>query len=148
MNTRLVFNALGYLGLIPFVLGAWLAVTRTSLYSLPPRLVFVSYSAIILSFLGGVLWGRSLSLGEGVLRQTLLAGSNVVALVAWVGLLASDKLYDLTLVALLTGYAMTLLAESLIRHADEPPLVDYYRGMRWVLTALVVAIHGVVLLWS
>lgn len=145
MSTRLVFNLLGYLGLLPFVFGAWLAITRTSLLSLPPRLVFVSYSAIILSFLGGVLWGRSLSLGESLRRQGLLVGSNVIALLSWLSLLASAGYSDLILIALMTGYGLTLLAESAIRQADEPLLVDYYRGMRRVLTVLVVAIHAVVL---
>ena len=61
-NYRLV-RSVGYLGLIPFLAGAFLSITNISLpYELEHfTLNFcVQYSAIILSFMGGVLWGFEL----------------------------------------------------------------------------------------
>ena len=59
---RLV-RSVGYLGLIPFVVGAFLSLKIVTLpyYSEKYLLSFcINYAAIILSFMGGVLWGYEL----------------------------------------------------------------------------------------
>ena len=59
----ILVRAVGYLGLIPFLSGAFLSLNIVSLpYNLEnyTLLFCVYYSAIILSFMGGVLWGYEL----------------------------------------------------------------------------------------
>ncbi len=60
MKTAWIAQILGYAGLIPFVFLA-LDPLLTGFISAPlARLSLLSYGAIILSFLGGIIWGRSL----------------------------------------------------------------------------------------
>jgi hypothetical protein len=74
---------LGYAGLLPFVVGAalvWLA-------NEPEAHVFATttlaaYGAVIVSFLGGILWG--LSMREGEPEPRLLGWGVAASLLAWV----------------------------------------------------------------
>ncbi|HCA36997.1 MAG TPA: DUF3429 domain-containing protein, partial [Gammaproteobacteria bacterium] len=43
-----------------------------TLFQLSPALIFLTYSAIILSFLGGTLWGKARELADGFLSAGLL----------------------------------------------------------------------------
>ena len=139
-------NTLGYLGLIPFAVGAALVATGATLFALPAHVLFITYSAIILSFLGGVLWGRSLARRESLQRWLLLLLSNVMALLAWFVLLAQAANPSLALLALSLGYLVVWLAEWPLDTTDGPdPLARPYAGMRLVLTGLVVSLHLVVL---
>ena len=58
---------LGYLGLIPFLIPLWqmieavnigVGVHSASVFGLYAPYIFISYSAIILSFLAGILWSK------------------------------------------------------------------------------------------
>ena len=144
MNSRLIINGLGYLGLIPFLAGAALVLSGREVFSLPPGLLFASYSTVILSFLGGVLWGRSLGLGESASRRALLLLSNGVALLAWFSLLGEPVSYRLALLSLMLGYVIVFFAERGIDASLEPVLAGPYRGFRLVLTSLVVLRHLIV----
>lgn len=142
---------LGSLGLIPFAVGAGLISTDTQALDLgigariEPGFLFASYSAIILSFLGGVLWGRSLGLEAAGLGRNLLLLSNGMALLAWFGLIAGPDYFTLTLLALMLGYVVVLSAEQrLAVHADYELLTPYMR-MRFFLTNIVLAAHLVAL---
>ena len=57
------YKSVGYLGLIPFLTGAFLSFNVVTLpYNLEKYVYFcVNYAAIILSFMGGVLWGYELT---------------------------------------------------------------------------------------
>ncbi|MEZ5489640.1 MAG: DUF3429 domain-containing protein [Gammaproteobacteria bacterium] len=144
MNSRLIINGLGYLGLLPFLAGAMLVLSGRSVYSLQPGFLFVSYSTVILSFLGGVLWGRSLSLGESPLRWALLLLSNGIALLAWFSLLGGTASYRSALLSLMLGYVVVFVAERGADASLETALTRPYRGFRLVLTSLVVLLHLVV----
>lgn len=146
MTARLIINSLGYLGLIPFAAGAWLSVSGDLLISIEPDFLFASYSAIILSFLGGVLWGRCLSLGESGLGSKLLLLSNAIALLAWFSLFAGDGYFNLALVSLMLGYVLVFAAETRLSRAPENATVRPYMRMRFMLTNLVLAAHLAVLL--
>jgi hypothetical protein len=149
MTTRIIMTGLGFLGLIPFAAGAWLTVVG-GMELLPglglePGFLFASYSAIILSFLGGVLWGRSLALETTSLGRNLLLLSNGVALLAWFSLLAGPEYLNLALLTLMLGYVAVFSAEHrLAVHADYELLAPYMR-MRLFLTNLVLVAHLLVL---
>ncbi len=146
VTQRLTFNLLGYLGLLPFALSAVMSLVGTSPIGADPRFLFTSYSAIILSFLGGVLWGRCL--GQSVARASriVLLLSNCFALMAWSGLLLGDTAYKPTLLVLMLGYLLVYLAERRHIDADATDLIRYYMKMRLVLTSLVISTHLLLLI--
>ena len=86
---------LGIAGLIPFVFFALLAASPTLMSELPfehallnswshPEFeLFVAYSAVILSFMAGTLWGNSLDTDISHFNQSIVIVSNIVALLAW-----------------------------------------------------------------
>lgn len=149
MTMRSIMIGLGILGLIPFAASAWWIIVGEAEplpgLDIAPDFLFTSYSATILSFLGGVLWGRSLALNETGLGRNLLLLSNGIALLAWFGLLAGPEYITLTLLALMSGYIVVFAAEHrLATIADYALLVPYMR-LRLLLTNLVLAAHLLVL---
>ena len=144
MRSRLVINALGYLGLVPFLTGSWLIVTERALLNLNTSFIFASYSAIILTFLGGTLWGRCLVLANSLRRNLLLLVSNLLALLAWFSLLGSDQALRLSLTSLVFGYLIAQIAETLFLSESESAMDWPYSKMRLLLTVLVVTTHVVV----
>ena len=151
MNSKTVMLALGSLGLIPFAAGAALISAGTRTLDLGigaginPGFLFASYSAIILSFLGGVLWGRSLGLDAAGPGRNLLLLSNGIALLAWFGLLAGPDYFTLTLLALMLGYVVVLSAEQRLAEYVDYELLAPYMRMRFFLTNIVLAAHLVAL---
>ena len=146
MHARSTINSLGYLGLIPFAGAAWLIWAGDGLLGLNPRFLFGSYSAVILGFLGGALWGRSIALeSSGAVRRLLLL-SNAVALLAWFSLLADLDQIHLVLTALMLGYALLLVAEWRYFGTLLGPVGKDYLQMRFVLTTLVLLAHITVLI--
>ena len=76
---------LGYSGLIPFFVLAVIFPLTDGELSLHVGSALLVYSAIILSFMGGVVWGRGLAgmRDEGLVASLVV--SVIPALVAWVG---------------------------------------------------------------
>lgn len=146
MNERLPFLAilLGILGLIPFIvcgLGALVVDpgrAQMMLWSL------VGYGAVILSFLGGVHWGFALGAPEGdpvqtpqVERRRLVLGV-VPSLIGWLALLSILVLPAwIGLCLLIAGFLGTAMTEH--RAAKRGSVPTRYMLLRWVLTAIVVA---------
>ena len=66
---------IGYLGLLPFVAGA---IVSTNLISIPSnisefiKLFSIHYASVILSFMGGVLWGFEISDPKSVSRKMII----------------------------------------------------------------------------
>ncbi len=115
-----------------------------SLPGLPPFIVFATYSAIILSFLGGAVWGQVLPQAE--YRVVLLIVSNVVAILAWAGLLLMFLLGKMALVLLLLGYLLVLFFEVIHKETLSGVISWKYLTLRSRVTAIVVVLHAVVLL--
>ncbi|MDG1818405.1 MAG: DUF3429 domain-containing protein [Porticoccaceae bacterium] len=153
-------NLLGFAGLIPFVIPVVLMVQgalsangfeSAALFGLYAPYVFITYSAIILSFLCGALWGKTVS---GSCRQTsnaVLIFSNLIALCAWsctllIYLAPIMSIFAVTL--LLAGFLAVLFCERELMAAQEEPdnnlrLSSYWK-MRVQLTLMVSALHLVV----
>lgn len=143
---------LGYAGLVPFVfLSIMMAnaaffgagLQSSSILGLYTPYLFISYSAIILSFLAGTLWSRNQLDGDSAQNALLLLGSNFVALIAWLALILVYFSSIMTLLAvslLIAGFASVLVMERSIM----VEVVSYWK-LRLHLTVIVIATQLLVL---
>ena len=125
---------LGYLGLIPFVVGAVTALLSQELVSLAFQ-AFILYSLAILSFMGGVHWG--LALITGTRQSTRLLISVVPVVAAWICLIALPA--PLTLAVLGGGFIAQWFIDRPI--LAELPIPSWYLEMRPRLAYVVAGCH-------
>lgn len=90
VTTRLTMLRLGYLGLVPFLFSLLLIVSDNTLFNLSGQQFFIAYSAVILSFLSGVLWGNGIDHYYHRLSRNILVLSNLFVLLAWGGLVTRE----------------------------------------------------------
>ncbi|MCV2885291.1 DUF3429 domain-containing protein [Aestuariibacter sp. AA17] len=103
---RVRYKVLGYLGLIPFILLP-LAISLSIINPVFGETLFFTYSAIILSFLGGVHWYDSLQ-KESASFQPYFAMAP--SLVGWVSITFLN--YFPALITLSIAYIMVLIADK------------------------------------
>jgi hypothetical protein len=142
-------SLLGYAGLTPFLLACLLALLGMQDLS---RTLFIAYGAVILSFLGGALWGRVISTPQedgARLGIAALVGSNVFALLAFAALLLQrlglllPLLLPLFLLAV--GFLAVNVAEIILRDSlAAVPTATHprYAALRIFLTTAVLVLHG------
>lgn len=141
MESRLPWQ-LGIGGLVPFLattLGVWLAPAAWQAALL---MAFLAYGAVILSFLGGIHWGLVMVAprpAEVATRGRWLA-SMAPSLLAWPALLVGG-LAGTGLLAL--GFVLVMGLEQ--RHRQCLELPAWYLSLRWLLTLVVLACHGLVI---
>ncbi|AXY42413.1 DUF3429 domain-containing protein [Halomonas sp. JS92-SW72] len=133
---------LGLAGLLPFLAlagSAWLAPLAWQLVAIP---AFLTYSAVILSFLGGVQWGVAMSLepDDSAGFRTRLALSMAPSLIAWPALLLHPAIGAWVLIA---GFLVVRLHEC--GRASRELLPIWYQSLRTLLTVVAVACHGLVI---
>lgn len=126
----------GWLGLAPFiVLSLWL-------YGIAPDhpwrdgtvLLLTVYSAIVLSFLGGIRWGLALWSGDGDSRAEFWL-AIVPALVGWLAVVIP---VPLSFALLAVAFAAHGAWDALAVHRHHAPA--WYGRVRMVLTACTVAL--------
>jgi hypothetical protein len=144
MSAIRITTALGCAGLLPFA-GSLFAVGLTLVLGveLPfePKQVFVFYSAVILSFLCGAIWGSLLSSTFTKKAVALLIVSNLVSLTAWISLLNYEGHFTVSLGLLILGYLTVLAAEyAVIELLYKEVYLGYFK-LRSRLTFCVVGIH-------
>ncbi len=128
------WRTLGYLGLLPF-LGALSASFLVQEWRLKGLQVFISYSAIILSFLAGSLW--QVNTKESSVKRQII--SNMFCLIAFLALLVETSL---SLVILAVGYLWLFYYEKFLSNTHD---LNHYLKMRFHLTVAVVLLHAVAL---
>ncbi|BFM50762.1 DUF3429 domain-containing protein [Marinomonas sp. THO17] len=129
---------LGAMGLIPFVFATYLSWTDTTLFDRSGLYLFITYGAIILSFLSGTLWGQFIHKESSLVSKYLLISSNVVAVAAWFSLLLDIQVLSIALLFL--GFISTFWGEArFAREADTE--VSPYLTLRFVLTMIVCVLH-------
>ncbi len=140
-SEKTIWLGLGYSGLLPFIITTVMSWAGWVTPWLDPEFAFISYSAIILSFLAGTLWGRVLSLYASNNIGNLLILSNLYALLAWFSLLLSVPAVGL--VTLSFGYFSLLRFEKRCQnlHVDQ----EYHR-MRVRLTSVALLSHLLMLI--
>ena len=155
-----LMHILGYAGLLPFLIPvALLAGTYWFDYNpllgppWPPlasglaAYLFMTYSAIILSFMSGTLWAAGQTINRQSAALSALLMSNLLALLAWFTVLLSVFLPQLMWVALMVlmlGYTILLWCErghSGIKSEIKSQVKSVYWRMRLRLTALVIVLH-------
>ncbi|MCT8985368.1 DUF3429 domain-containing protein [Shewanella phaeophyticola] len=131
---------LGVAGLMPFIVLSLLAFNHSVLSPEHTLLGFISYSAIILSFMAGTLWGKAVVLSTEDNFAKLLIVSNVIALGCWVALLTPFELSALIL--LFSGYLYLLFVEFKAKQLSSSAS---YMTLRTILTSVVALCHAVVM---
>jgi hypothetical protein len=134
---------LGGLGLLPFLAGFYLQINQLDWLAFSGRTLFMTYSAIILSFMSGALWGQSLEHSREVTLFKLPIITNVIALLAWLCLLFNQS--SLAIGVLFSGYLLLLLTEWYWREQGDFPN-GYYPMLRLLLTSIVCVLHFFMLL--
>jgi hypothetical protein len=155
MSAIRITTALGFAGLLPFI-GALLALVVDVDLPFKAEQVFVFYSAIILSFLCGAVWGSLLNtnfvapdLAETDITKidftkkaaALFIVSNLISLTAWASLLIYNRHLDLSLGLLISGYTVVLAAEYAMRKSLYKQVYRGYLNLRGRLTFCVVTLH-------
>lgn len=136
-----IWQGLGYAGLLPFIIATTMAWTGFKLTWLNAEFAFISYSAVILSFISGTLWGRAIALSTSSTTGRLLIQSNLFSILAWIALLLNQQLFSLAILAV--GYLSLLAIE---RKAKELCLNQDYISMRLRLTLVAVTLHLLMLI--
>ena len=93
VKTVLTARVLGYGGALPFLCGAIFANQQVAVLGVAPTYFLLSYGAVILSFLGGLHWGRVITSPNvnGSSDSTWLIWSVCPSLLGWVTLLLPVK---------------------------------------------------------
>ena len=143
MDLLKVIHILGFAGLIPFFVPLGLLISQRWLdVYIPahlPAFLFLSYSAIILSFMSGTLWARWQTIKHKPTGLRAVVMSNVLALIAWLALLVGffvPQVLVVCLGVLALGYASLLLVERSLGVSEQ----RYWR-MRLSLTTIVMVLH-------
>ena len=151
-NLFTVICLLGIIGLIPFIIsvgcmmsGAWLSggLQSASIFGLYAPYVFLAYSAIILSFLAGTLWGKWETFQSNRRSAAVLIFTNLTSLLAWVSLTVihiSQFLSILAVALLAVGYLGILGVERTLKSSSRG-----YWNLRVSLTTFVVFLHWITL---
>ncbi len=147
-NLFTVARLLGSAGLMPFILsvgsmvsGAWSGggLQSASIFGLYAPYVFLAYSAIILSFLAGTLWGKWETFPSNRRSAAVLIFTNLTSLLAWVSLTVihiSQFLSILAVALLAAGYLGILGVERTLKSSSRG-----YWNLRISLTTVVVLLH-------
>lgn len=103
----------------------------------------LAYSAVILSFLGGIQWGVALFSQGDDRRATWLLGISIFpSLIAWSCLLQPGLSSGLGVV--LAGFLSALLVDRYLTRMEILPV--WFWGLRWRITSVVVVSLGLTLL--
>lgn len=126
---------LGWAGVVPFLglaLLAWMPSMRAQ-----ALVAFLGYSVAILSFLGGIRWGRALAAGAGTGQYARAVVPSLWAWAAWWLLPPAQAL-----TALAAGF---VLAGAWDARGDALPAPTAFRRLRLGLGLSVVACHALAL---
>jgi len=127
-----------YLGLLPFfigVFGPWVFAD----YEWILTKIFIHYSAIILSFLAGVLWAVTLFTDGHEPKKRHIHAAITFSLLPLLGHLSGYLLPTvITLSISILGFASLLFWEKLFLHALYP---RWYQELRHRISFIVIACH-------
>ena len=137
---------LGLLGLLGFVGCGLIAMVEDPTTSGQGLNALIANAAVMLSFIGAVHWGLALGAGTATRRvQRLRYTLGVLpALIGWVALLLPLFVPPWTSLVLLTaGFIASMVVEARWAHLGFTP--GRYTALHWLVTVVVVAMLGCVL---
>lgn len=128
-------RVLGYGGLLPFMVLALATILDSGRLADFANDALLIYGAVILSFLGGVVWGRLLAPGNETLpgRPRHFCYSVLPALLGWAAALIQARTGLLLLAA---GFAAAWMYDKTLERTGLLP--PWYLAMRVHLTIVVV----------
>lgn len=136
--------ALGVAGIIPFLamaVGSFAAEPGAAVFAINAGLL---YGAVILSFLGGVHWGRALA-GDAVTPSWSRLGWAVTpSLIGWACAFMPDAI--LALLLFVFGFALAFFVD--VRAVRAGLFPDWYGTLRKILSIAVLACFLVTLMGS
>ncbi|REC95688.1 DUF3429 domain-containing protein [Kushneria indalinina] len=134
---------LGIAGLTPFIGLAAVVLLAVPGWQAIALQAFLYYSAVILSFLGGIHWGVAMSLDHegGHHFSSRMMVAMAPSLLAWPALMLSPRF---ALLALMTGFLLIRLYEAQADSVERLP--PWYTSLRTLLTVVVVVAHLSILL--
>jgi len=135
-TTRNTATALTYTGALPFWL---LMLAPETVLGVNTASVFLSYGAIISSFMAGTLWGTEIR-GRGDLL--IIVSSNVFALVAFATLVFGLSVAALLIQMVLFGFLLLIDYRTLAGRDDQ----RWYWKLRLRVTAIVAVAYCVMLI--
>ena len=127
---------LGVLGVIPFAASSAVAVLASPQISAHGESALLVYGAVILSFLGGILWGRILAFAsvQAVSNETRsLIVSIVPPLIGWIAVLIGPRL---GLPTLAIAFLLMLATDLIFAKCSLVPA--WYPKLRVPLTLTVI----------
>lgn len=129
-------KGLSYAGLLPFVSLSIAAIFFPGAVEAGAQLALLVYAAVILSFLGGIVWGRLLAAKEGSITNANrhLVYSNLPPLAAWFALFFD---FERALLILASAFVAALLYDRSLLAAGTVP--SWFYAMRVRLTVIAVA---------
>ena len=129
-----VANALTYSGTLPLIASVIMLSFPTAIpiAGLDGAVIASTYSAVIISFLCGIHWAVALFFADRYPRY-LLISSNVVALLAWASLLATNQLA--TTLLQLVCFLYLLVLDVKLRNAGI--LAEWFFRLRRNATMIV-----------
>lgn len=126
MSARSIIQALGYAGLIPFMIPAVLVITGSDHTDLT-IVIAEAYAFGIICFLTGSWWGMA----SRADRRSVILLSNIYFITAFLLLFLTPEWWSFAASILLIGIFALEQIDSLF-----PSLPHYYRQMRAILTLI------------
>ena len=126
---------LGYAGIIPFAALTFALFAMPEGTTAPLRTALIAYGAVILSFIGGIIWGIGLRLPDSPKTgaHSLYLYSIIPSLLGWIAVLLPVAVGTLVLAV---SFVMALVHDrSLTRDGHLP---DWFGAMRLHLTTALV----------
>lgn len=125
---------LGYAGLLPFI-GIPILILAGQLFYFQGFLYFVQYSAIILSFFGGIHWLDAL---QNRRKNHQLYVAMMPSIVGWLSLVFLEGYILLSVLSF--AYIAVLMYDKYVLALEKDILIPY-TTMRIMLTTVVVLCH-------
>lgn len=130
-------------GAVPFIVATGALFAEGSNVRIPATVALVTYSAVILSFLGGIEWGLALreEAGTETTRAMALGLSTVPSLAAWAVLWLPTPRYQLGVA--LGIFVATWAADQWLTSRGLLP--SWFVDLRTAVTGVVAVVLGVAL---
>lgn len=138
LQTKIPMSVLlpGLAGLIPFVLLSLSVVLSLPLPPVVALMAFITYGAVILSFVGAIWWGLAAGSRGRAPRPLMFFWSVVPALIGWFATLVAP---DISVLMLGCGFLLQWFGDAWLVRAYPNVAPAWLFSLRTILTAGVLA---------
>ena len=144
----LLSRCLAWFGILPFLIAILMVALGSTLFSVSGELLFVTYSAIILTFMAGTLWGQCSHSAESATDHRIpIVVSNIWAIIAWLCVIliqVNEALLSVVILLLALGYFHILIQEKKVNLLVAS---ESYLTLRTQVTCKVIILHLLLLLF-